>query len=205
MFTGIISHLGKLKEAKQSRYTFFAPRSLLKKLKKGASIAVNGVCLTVVSLGKATFSVDVMPETIKKTCLGNLKPGGYVNLERPVSAKGLFEGHIVLGHIDQTATIASIKKQGNGWIFKFKAPASVLKYLVDKGSVTINGISLTVIKAEKNYFTVGIIPHTWKKTMLRFTKPGDRVNIEVDILAKHIKKFLEEEGQGEKMPLKNCC
>ena len=111
----------------------------------------------------------------------------------------------MLGHIDQTATIASIKKQGNGWIFKFKAPASVLKYLVDKGSVAINGISLTVIKAEKNYFTVGIIPHTWKKTMLRFAKPGDRVNIEVDIFAKHIKKFLEEEGQGEKMPLKNCC
>ncbi|RLE05292.1 MAG: riboflavin synthase [Candidatus Aminicenantes bacterium] len=191
MFTGIISHLGKLKKVKQSRYTFFAPKSLLKKLKKGGSIAVNGVCLTVVSLGKTTFSVDVMPETIKKTSLGDLKPGDYVNLERPVSARGLFEGHIVLGHIDQTGTIVSIRKQGNSWIFRFKAPPSVLKYLVNKGSVAINGISLTVIKTEKDSFTVGIIPHTWKKTMLHFAKPGDRVNIEVDILAKHIKKFLK--------------
>jgi len=191
MFTGIISHLGKLKKVKQSRYTFFAPKSLLKKLKKGGSIAVNGVCLTVVSLGKTTFSVDVMPETIKKTSLGDLKPGDYVNLERPVSARGLFEGHIVLGHIDQTGTIVSIRKQGNSWIFRFKAPLSVLKYLVNKGSVAINGISLTVIKTEKDSFTVGIIPHTWKKTMLHFAKPGDRVNIEVDILAKHIKKFLK--------------
>jgi len=191
MFTGIISHLGRLKEVKQSRYTFLAPKSLLKKLKKGGSIAVNGVCLTVVSLGKTTFSVDVMPETIKKTSLGDLRPGDYVNLERPVSASGLFEGHIVLGHIDQTGTIASIKKEGNSRIFRFKAPPSVLKYLVNKGSVAINGISLTVIKTEKNSFTVGIIPHTWKKTMLRFAKPGDRVNIEVDVLAKHIKKFLK--------------
>ena len=191
MFTGIISHLGRLKEVKQSRYTFLAPKSLLKKLKKGGSIAVNGVCLTVVSLGKTTFSVDVMPETIKKTSLGDLRPGDYVNLERPVSASGLFEGHIVLGHIDQTGTIASIKKEGNSRIFRFKAPPSVLKYLVNKGSVAINGISLTVIKTEKKYFTVGIIPHTWKKTMLRFAKPGDRVNIEVDVLAKHIKKFLK--------------
>ncbi|MCD6148625.1 riboflavin synthase [bacterium] len=191
MFTGIITHLGRLKEVKQSRYTFFAPKSLLKKLKKGGSIAVNGTCLTVVSLGKTTFSVDIMPETIKKTSLGDLKPGDYVNLERPVSAKDLFEGHIVLGHIDQTGTIVSIRKEGNSRIFKFKAPASVLKYLVNKGSVAINGISLTVIKTEKNSFTVGIIPHTWKKTMLRFAKPGDRVNIEVDVLAKHIKKFLK--------------
>ncbi len=191
MFTGIISHLGRLKEVKQSRYTFLAPKSLLKKLKKGGSIAVNGVCLTVVSLGKTTFSVDVMPETIKKTSLGDLRPGDYVNLERPVSASGLFEGHIVLGHIDQTGTIASIKKEGNSRIFRFKAPPSVLKYLVNKDSVAINGISLTVIKTEKNSFTVGIIPHTWKKTMLRFAKPGDRVNIEVDVLAKHIKKFLK--------------
>ena len=192
MFTGIITHLGRLKAIEKNCFTFSSQKSLINKLKKGESIAVNGACLTVIKKGKSWFSVEVMPETLKRTMLGDLRLSDYVNLELPLSPNAFLSGHLVQGHADGTATIASIVKQKNSRVFRFKVSPSISRYLVNKGSVAVNGISLTIIETGKNFFTVGIIPHTWEKTMFRFGKPGDKVNVEVDIVAKYIEKFLKK-------------
>lgn len=191
MFTGIINHLGKLEKIKKSVYTFSAEKSFLKKIKKGESVAINGVCLTVINKEKNRFSVEVMPETLRRTMFGELQIQDYVNLELPVSINNLFSGHIVQGHIDGVGIIESIKKMGNSRIFKFKVKKNISKYLIEKGSIAVNGISLTIIEAKRDFFTVGIIPHTWKKTMLKYSKIGDKVNIEIDVIAKYVKKFLK--------------
>lgn len=193
MFTGIITHLGKLEMVKEYRYTLSSAQSFFAKLGKGRSVSVNGICLTVIAFpNKNRFSVEVMPETLRRTNLGDLNLGDYVNLELSVSPQNLFDGHIVLGHIDGTGIITSIVRETNSWIFKFKVRENLSKYLVEKGSVAVNGISLTVIDAGKDFFTVGIIPTTWKKTMLQFSRVGDKINIEVDILAKYIEKLLKK-------------
>ncbi len=192
MFTGIITHLGKLKKRKDSIFVFSTKSDFLKQLKKGDSVAVNGVCLTLISPPKKnSFCVEVMPETLKRTNLGDLKIGDYVNLELPLRPNTFLSGHFVQGHVDGKGTICDIKKEKNSWIFKFKAKREILKYLVQKGSVAVNGISLTVIDVKKDFFTVGIIPHTWKNTQLQFSKIGDKVNIEVDIISKYLYKFLK--------------
>jgi len=193
MFTGIITHLGKLEKIKNSFFTFSTQKDFLKNLKRGDSVAVNGVCLTLVSPPqKNTFSVEVMPETLKKTNLADLKIGDYVNLEKPLTPNSFLSGHFVQGHVDGRGEILSIKKEKNSWIFKFKVPKRISRYLVEKGGVAVNGISLTVIEVKDNFFTVGIIPHTFKNTQLQFTKAGDKVNVEIDIIAKYIKKFLSK-------------
>ena len=191
MFTGIISHLGKVDSIKEGQFTFSAPVSFLKNLKKGSSVAVNGVCLTITSVGKDTFFISLMPETLRRTTLGTLKKGEIVNLELPLSASGRFEGHIVLGHVDGMAEVVDIKREGNSRIFTFKISRQLIRFIVEKGSIAVNGISLTVIEAKDGLFTVGIIPYTWGNTMIRNLKAGDKVDIEVDILAKYVEKLLK--------------
>lgn len=193
MFTGIITHLGKLTKKEAAVFTFSTDQDFCRKIKKGMSIAINGVCLTVLNQPTKThFSIEIMPETQNKTTLMFLKIGNLVNLELPVTPQTFLSGHIVQGHIDGISKLLGVKLFGNSRILKFSIPSTLTKYIVEKGSITINGISLTVIDTTKNYFTVGIIPYTWDNTMLHTIKPGNLVNIEVDILAKYLEKLTEK-------------
>ncbi|MBI2330115.1 riboflavin synthase [Candidatus Daviesbacteria bacterium] len=193
MFTGIITHLGKFIGIKKSVFTFIANPAFCKKISKGTSIAVNGVCLTAFAKpAQNSFSVEVMPETQKKTMLGHLKINDLTNLELPVTPTTLLSGHIVQGHIDGIAKLVRIERNKNSHILQFSIPDNLSKYITEKGSIAVNGISLTIIEAKRKYFIVGIIPYTWKNTMLNTIKIGDFVNIEVDILAKYIEKLLKK-------------
>lgn len=189
MFTGIISHLGKVKTRSEHKLQVQCSKDLLNKLSIGASIAVDGICLTVVKIGKDFFEIDFISETSSKTNIQYLKINDLVNLELPASADTFLSGHIVQGHIDRLAKLIGIIQEGNSHILKFSIPVSLAKYIVEKGSIALNGISLTVIEASRDYFTVGIIPYTWEKTMLHHIKIGDFVNIEVDIMAKYLEKL----------------
>lgn len=190
MFTGIITHLGFVKKKTATDLQIKTSSELLKKLSIGTSIAVNGICLTVVAKDKTTFSINFMPETAMKTNMQYLKEDNKVNLELPATADTLLSGHIVQGHVDGVAKITSIVKKGNSYLFAFSLPKKLKKYLVEKGSITVNGISLTVISVTSDEFTVGIIPHTWEYTMLHQAQVGDFVNIEVDVLAKYIENLI---------------
>lgn len=193
MFTGIITHLGKLTKKEAAVFTFCADQDFCRKIKKGTSIAINGTCLTVLNIPtKNYFSIEVMPETLDKTTLGYLEIGDLVNLELPATLTSLLSGHIVQGHIDGTCKLLDIKTQGNSQILKLSISPTLSKYVAPKGSIAINGISLTVIEAKKNQFTVGIIPYTWNNTMLHTIKPGELVNIEVDILAKYLERLIKK-------------
>lgn len=193
MFTGIITNQGTILKRTAASLSVKADTKIVSRLALGGSIAINGVCLTASQLlSNQKFIVEVMPETFKKTMLGQLKINDTVNLELPVKANGLLAGHIVQGHIDNTAVITSIKRAGNSRIFNFTASKTLLDYLVEKGSVAVNGISLTLIKVTAKGFSVGIIPHTWEYTALKSAQAGDKVNIELDILAKYIYKFIKQ-------------
>lgn len=174
MFTGIITHTGNLKKRTADTVEIGAPSAVLKQLKIGDSVAVSGVCLTVIKKTKNSFSADIMQETWGKTTLGSLKIGALVNLELPLRAGDLLSGHIVQGHVDGTAKIIGIKNR----VITFEYTPN--KRITDKGSITVNGIALTVIKKQGRRFTVGIIPHTWEHTSMKVAKIGDLVNIEVD-------------------------
>jgi riboflavin synthase len=194
MFTGIIEELGRVAafEAKDTgaRLTI-ACFAILQDPNVGASIAVNGACLTAVELSTEGFSADLAPETLKRTNLGDLVPGAPVNLERPLRANSRLDGHFVLGHVDSTAEIASIRALGNdNWWLRIRIPRELTRYVVSKGSLAVDGISLTVAEVEDNLVGFTIIPHTFEHTTLRTYGPGARVNIEVDILAKHIEKLV---------------
>ena len=191
MFTGIITHLGKIVTATGSNLIIETDKELIHGLSKGGSVAVNGICLTVVSLIGNSFSIDFIPETAKKTNIKYWQIGNIVNLEVPATANSLLSGHIIQGHIDTVAKLVTMAKEGNSHILKFAVSKALTKYIVEKGSIAINGISLTVIKAGKDFFTVGIIPRTWDKTMLHIIKLGDFFNIEVDILAKYVEKMIK--------------
>lgn len=186
MFTGIIKQLGEIAAINLNGLTVKTTRAFIGKLAKGDSVSVNGVCLTVAELGENNFGADVMPETRQRTNLKWAKVGDPVNLELPATAATFLSGNIVYGHVDGVIELKSIKRGGNSQIFRFSLPKNLAKYPVEKGSVAINGISLTVIESGKNYFTVGIIPYTLKNTMLQSVKIGEFFNIEVDILAKYI-------------------
>ena len=189
MFTGIITDLGRLESRKGGVFVFGAEKSFLTKIKKGSSICVNGACLTVKSKSQNNFQVDLMPETLRRTAFDNLKRGAVVNLELPMIMSGKIDGHFVQGHVDGTAIIKKIEKKGNSHIFFFQIPQTLSRYIPEKGSIAVNGISLTVIEAHDTFFSVGIVPYTWENTMLHTAKTGDRVNIEVDILAKYLDKL----------------
>lgn len=193
MFTGIITQLGIVKKRKETYFSFSADSLFLKKISTGTSVAVNGVCLTVLEKPKTNFfTVEVMSETEKKTNIGFLKEHDIVNLELPATPATFLSGHVVQGHVDGVSEILSITKEGNSHVFTFSLAKKLHKYLVEKGSITINGISLTVISVTSDSFTVGIIPHTLEHTMLHTSKVHDRVNVEVDVLAKYIEKLFEK-------------
>ena len=189
MFTGIIEEVGVISKIKSNSLVIKAVK-VLEGTKLGDSIAVNGVCLTVVHLGNDEFEADVMPETKRCSNLSNVKLGDRVNLERAMAADGRFGGHIVSGHIDGEGSILEIKEEDNALWYAVSAKEEILKYVVRKGSVTIDGISLTVAKVEKDCFYVSIIPHTRKETNLGNKKTGDSVNIECDMVGKYIERFI---------------
>lgn len=190
MFTGIIENQGTIIRKSENQLGIKTAGDLMGKISEGLSISVNGICLTVTRFDKNSFEVDFMPETKDKTNINSLQPPDQVNLELPATPKTYLSGHIVQGHVDGVGTITEIKEDGNSRILKISIPKNISKYLVQKGSVTLNGISLTIIDLGHNYFTVGIIPITWKKTMLNKIKIGDFLNIEVDILAKYIERLV---------------
>lgn len=193
MFTGIIEEKGKLVEKQihgNSGSLRIAASKVLEKTKIGDSIAVNGVCLTVTTLGDGFFTADVMAETIRRSSLGSLMPGAHINLERAMAADGRFGGHIVSGHIDGTGEIASMVKEENATLITIKADSKILNLIVEKGSITIDGISLTVASVSKEDFTVSIIPHTGDVTTLMERKVGDQVNLENDLVGKYVQKLL---------------
>lgn len=190
MFTGIIKHFGKVVGVTDTRLVIQTDKDLLKKLSSGMSVSVDGICLTVVSCDKKSFVIDFMPETSQRTNIQYLQKNSLVNLELPVTSETFLAGHFVQGHVDAVGKIKSIGKKGNSRIFTFSVPKNISKYIVEKGSITVNGISLTVIDITKNDFTVGIIPHTWENTMLRVVEVGDSVNLEVDVLAKYLEKLI---------------
>ena len=195
MFTGIVEEIGTLKRitwgAHSAALTIQA-KQVLAGTKVGDSIAVNGICLTVTNLDTSGFTADVMHETLNRTSLKMLKPGSSVNLERAMAADGRFGGHIVSGHIDGTGKITEIKEDSLAIWYTIEASPEILRYIVEKGSVAIDGISLTVAKVTQTTFSVSTIPHTRKITTLGERKKGDMVNLENDIVGKYVEKFTNE-------------
>jgi riboflavin synthase len=195
MFTGLIEDLGTLQEIRtgtdQARLTV-ATGLPMAELTLGESIAINGVCLTVTSLGDGAFSADVSPETLKSTSLGRLSRGVRVNLERALRLSDRLGGHLVTGHVDGLGRIVERRKDGNAWFFKFQTDAAVSAFLVAKGSVTIDGISLTVNEVIEDTFSLAIIPHTLSMTTLQDRKIGEEVNIETDLIGKYVARFLQD-------------
>lgn len=189
MFTGIIEETGIIRAITDKNIKIQA-KTVLENTKIGDSIAVNGVCLTVTAIGNSEFSADISPETLKVTALGKLKSGSKVNLERALKADGRFGGHIVSGHIDGIAKIKNLKKNNDFFDLEIEFENSQEKYVVKKGSITINGISLTIAELNKNRAKIAVIPHTFENTNLKNLNIGDFVNIETDILAKYVEKFL---------------
>lgn len=195
MFTGLIEEVGTVARlegnARGARLTIRC-RTVLEGTKIGDSIATNGVCLTVVSRTADTFSADVMAESLRRSGLGKLQPGDGVNLERAMAADGRFGGHIVSGHIDGTGTIREMKPEGSAavWV-TVDAGTGLLRYIVEKGSIAIDGISLTVAYVDASCFKVSIIPHTGGETTLLRRSPGDTVNLECDVIAKYVEKLME--------------
>lgn len=193
MFTGIIEEIGTIKHIQkhnQSAVLSIASELVLEQTKTGDSIAVNGVCLTVTSFFSGGFTADVMAETLRRSSLGSLSVGNPVNLERAMAADGRFGGHIVSGHIDGTGTIVSKKPEGNAVWIEIETTPSILKYIVEKGSVAIDGVSLTVAGLTTQTFSVSLIPHTAKKTILLSKKEGEPVNLENDIIGKYVERLL---------------
>ena len=194
MFTGIIEETGILLSVKGgssgSRLVIGAGR-VLEDIKKGDSIAVNGVCLTAASFDSCCFTADVMPETLKRSNLGCLPIKSPLNLERAMMAGGRFGGHIVSGHIDGTGTIVNIVRDGNALWYPIRSAPSILRCIIEKGSIAIDGVSLTVAQVREQDFSVSLIPHTASRTTLGSLKPGRVVNLENDCVGKYIEKFMK--------------
>ena len=194
MFTGIIEETGTVQAVNRSPVTSFIriqAEKVIQDTKIGDSIAVNGVCLTVTAIDGNTFQADVMNETLSRSSLGSLQNGSKVNLERAMSANGRFGGHIVTGHIDGTGTVSEIKNDGIAVWYRISASPEIMRYIVEKGSVAIDGISLTVAKVTDTDFSVSVIPHTASETVLSLKSRGDTVNLENDITAKYVEKLIQ--------------
>ena len=201
MFTGIIEETGTVKTIRKtptSSFVTIETKSILSDTSVGDSIAVNGVCLTVTGLDKNIFEADVMNETLRRSSLGELRAGSRVNLERAMAANGRFGGHIVSGHIDGTGIIKQIENDGIAVWYKISADERILRYIVEKGSVALDGISLTVAKTDSSSFSVSVIPHTAANTTLSSKKVGDIINIENDIIGKYVEKLLYTENNKPK-------
>ena len=196
MFTGIIEELGAV-DAVETRAAGARLRvrcaTVMADMTEGASIAVNGVCLTAVDPRPGSFSADLAPETLRRSNLGDLRAGSRVNLERPLSPSGRLSGHIVQGHVDGTGEFLALESLGGeNWWLRVRVPADLDPFLVYKGSIAIDGISLTIAALESDVLSVTIIPHTYRNTTLGGYRPGARVNLECDILAKHVEKLLRK-------------
>ncbi|MFB6291353.1 MAG: riboflavin synthase [Candidatus Bipolaricaulia bacterium] len=192
MFTGVVDDIGRLVKTKGNRFTFSIPEPLLDKMKIGGSISINGACLTAVDIEvkRARLSADVSRETRRKTNLGNLNSGDRVNLELPLEItefSNRLDGHIVQGHVDTMGKIGRIKKNRNNRVYRISTSRQFSNYLADKGSIAVDGISLTPYQVREGTFSVSVIPHTYKNTTLQFKHNGAEVNVEFDILAKYIK------------------
>lgn len=199
MFTGIIEETGSVQHIRMgsaSCVITVAASRILEDIHIGDSIAVNGTCLTVCRFDAGSFSADVMPETMRRTNLGTLAPGAKVNLERAMAADGRFGGHIVSGHIDGTGTVSSLRREDNAVWVTIAAGAPLLRYIVEKGSIAIDGISLTVARVTARDFSVSVIPHTGEETTLLHRKSGDIVNLECDVIAKYVEKLLGKAQSG---------
>lgn len=203
MFTGIIEGLGTItgiqSSGKGSSFSLTADFSL-EGTRIGDSIAVNGACLTAVQVGGNQFKVDVAPETLSLTNLGQSKVGERVNLERALSLSGRLDGHLVSGHIDGTGTIKSRQNMGNAIIVSFAIPEAIAYYMIRKGSVAVDGISLTINDCRSNSFSVSIIPHTATLTTVGFKKLGETVNIETDMIGKYVERFIKKGSGGPEKP-----
>ncbi|MEI7491192.1 MAG: riboflavin synthase [Bacteroidota bacterium] len=199
MFTGIIEEVGTVRsvtKGARSVSLLISADVVASDLKLGDSVNTNGACLTVTGVSLDSFTVDVMPETMRKTSLGSLKPGSHVNLERALQLSSRLGGHLVSGHIDGTGLIRQVKKEDNAvWITVHAGP-EILRYLIPRGSVSLEGISLTVVRADEAGFEVSLIPHTMAVTTLKDKKPGDILNIECDMVAKYIEKYTGRTGAG---------
>lgn len=195
MFTGIVEEVGQVKAIGNGTLQIQATK-VLEDVKLGDSIAVNGICLTVTGFNSHSFQADVMPETIKRTSLGELKLGSPVNLERALTLSSRLGGHIVSGHIDGTGRIVSLKEDKNAILMKIQADGAILRYIVEKGSVALDGISLTVAQVGSKDFTVSLIPHTRQVTNLSVKGEGSLINIENDVVGKYVAKLLQPAGES---------
>lgn len=189
MFTGIVEEVGVMDRLQGYRMSFRAKR-VLEDMALGDSIAVNGACLTVVEFGEGKFSVDLSPETLRRTSIGRLAIGKAVNLERPLAVSDRLGGHIVQGHVDATGLLTSKKPEEDFFIMRVRGPKRMMPYIVEKGFITVDGISLTVVKKDTSSFTLSVIPHTLENTNLKEKAVGERVNLEFDIVAKYIESLL---------------
>lgn len=200
MFTGIVEEIGVVGQTRPGALTV-AATTVTSDLKLGDSIAVDGVCLTVVHRADGTFTCNVQPETLRRSTLGGLRAGARVNLERAMPMNGRFGGHIVQGHVDATGRIVELRPDGDGLIARFEAPRSLMRYVVSKGFIAVNGTSLTVVDAEENWFTVALVTYTREHVAFLDGGPGSAVNLEVDVLAKYVEKLLGERDNARGVTL----
>lgn len=202
MFTGIIEEIGTVKSIKSKAITIEADK-IFGDLKLGDSVAVNGTCLTVSSFSNKIFNADITSETLNRTNLGDLKSGFKVNLERALTLNGRLGGHIVSGHVDGIGIIKNISKNSKDIILTVEVPFDLMKYIIEKGSVAVDGISLTIAEVNKNNFSIALIPHTFKETSLYYKKERDKVNIENDIIGKYVEKLLFFNNTNNNEEIKN--
>lgn len=195
MFTGIVTDAGEVLQATPERLTVSTGKHFAE-LDLGNSIAVNGVCLTVIKLASATssFAADVSAETRARTNLGTLRRGDVVNLELPLRLSDRLSGHVVLGHVDAVGWLVSITRKEQSWLLRFAVDKEFSRYLIEKGSIALDGISLTIFNIKEGQFDVAIIPHTWEQTNLHTRRPGDKINVEFDVLGKYVESLLKDRG-----------
>ena len=193
MFTGLVEEVGRVVrlQAGEMHRLEVSAGGVVVGTRRGDSVSVNGVCLTVNALGGGTLIFCVMPETLRRTALGDLTEGNLVNLERAMSLERRFGGHIVQGHVDGVGEVVNVSPEGEAEIWEFKAPEGVLRYTIEKGSVCVDGISLTVVSVRNGSFTASILPQTRANTNLRELRVGDRVNLEADVVGKYVERLLE--------------
>ncbi|OLS12597.1 MAG: riboflavin synthase subunit alpha [Promethearchaeota archaeon CR_4] len=202
MFTGIVEEVGQVARNQSSTYGLklvIRANDIISQVPVGGSIAVEGVCLTITAKTSEGFIADVMPVTAAHTTLSLLQPGTFVNLERAMSATGRFDGHMVTGHVDCTGEITTITENGNAHLIQINIPATFSRYLVPQGSIALDGISLTIVDILPRAFLTSIIPHTWSHTSICHKHPGSRVNLEYDIIAKHVYHYLSQHAEQDNL------
>lgn len=193
MFTGIIEEMGEVTEAirENGNLNLRVKAQMAEELKVDQSVSHNGVCLTVVERNRDNYVVTAINETLQKTNIGNLTPGKFVNLERGMQLGARLDGHIVQGHVDQTGICTNVSEENGSWIFSFEYDSSLNNITIEKGSITVNGVSLTVVNSKRNEFSVAIIPYTYNNTSFKHLAKGDIVNLEFDVIGKYVKRLTE--------------